>query len=369
MSETRAILEETCAKLFAKFEAPAVLRRVEETGDCTEVWAAVAEQGLDQIFSGGSDDPWRDACVVLKACGRHVLPAPLAETLMAGAVLADAGMEPMEGPLAFAEMRACSVSPAAIAEVQAAAPVATGNRLLDNIMGKVREQRPDLLAQPDVTLRDVPWGRAAQHIVTASSHEILVYRRKDAQVSPCQNVAREPRDVLDFATTEPVSIGRFGGPLPLVIGALMRAAQMAGCIEAVLAMTVQYARERQQFGKPIGSFQAIQHQLAILAGHAAAASRIVDAAFDRVAAGADIGTEAAFAKIRCGEAAGVAASIAHQTHGAIGFTDEHRLHYFTRRLWSWRSEFGSEAHWSAILGRQVAAAGADAYWPMVTAAG
>jgi acyl-CoA dehydrogenase len=109
--------------------------------------------------------------------------------------------------------------------------------------------------------------------------------------------------------------------------------------------------------------------LAILAGHSAAASRCVDAAFDRVAEGGDVGFEAAVAKIRCGEAAGVAASIAHQTHGAIGFTDEHRLHCYTRRLWSWRSEFGSEAYWSGVLGQRVAAAGADEFWPSVTGAG
>lgn len=337
MSEMRTILEDTCAKLFARFEEPAVLRRVEETGDCSDVWAAVAEQGLDQIFAGGSDDPWRDACVVLKACGRHVLPAPLAETLMAGAVLADARMEPVEGPLAFAEE-----------------PVVT------------RQRVPTVLSR-------LAWARAALHVISTSSHEVSVWRAADAAVTHEENVAREPRDTMDFTGGTPATIGTFSGSLPFAIGALVRAAQMAGCIEAVLAMTVSYARERQQFGKPIGSFQSIQHQLAIMAGHSAAASRIVDAAFDRIAeTNGDpevLMDEAAFAKIRTGEAAGVAASIAHQTHGAIGFTDEHRLHYYTRRLWSWRSEFGSEAHWSAILGRRVAAAGGDGFWPLVTAAG
>lgn len=335
MSEMRTILEDTCAKLFARFEDPAVLRRVEETGDCSDVWAAVAEQGLDQIFGGGSDDPWRDACVVLKACGRHVLPAPLAETLMANALLEQVGLEPMAGPLAFAE----------------ASP-----------------------SHPQKHCENVAWGRNARHAVTIADGEMTVWSIEKANVTAQLGVSREPRDTLAFAGAAAVQ----KVPFPSsewesyweCYGALMRAAQLAGCIEAVLAMTVSYARERQQFGKPIGSFQAIQHQLAILAGHSAAASRIVDAAFDRIAEGArDIHFEAAVAKIRCGEAAGVAASIAHQTHGAIGFTDEHRLHYYTRRLWSWRSEFGSEAHWSAILGRRVAQAGADGFWPLVTAAG
>jgi acyl-CoA dehydrogenase len=76
----------------------------------------------------------------------------------------------------------------------------------------------------------------------------------------------------------------------------------------------------------------------------------------------------AAAKIRAGEAAGKVAEIAHQVHGAIGFTHEHSLHRLTRRLWSWRDEFGTESHWSRELGRAVMAAGVDALWPMITAA-
>jgi alkylation response protein AidB-like acyl-CoA dehydrogenase len=75
----------------------------------------------------------------------------------------------------------------------------------------------------------------------------------------------------------------------------------------------------------------------------------------------------AAAKIRAGEAAGAVAEIAHQVHGAIGFTEEHSLHYLTRRLWSWRDEFGHEGFWAAELGRRVAEAGPDQLWPLITA--
>jgi acyl-CoA dehydrogenase len=73
------------------------------------------------------------------------------------------------------------------------------------------------------------------------------------------------------------------------------------------------------------------------------------------------------AKVRVGEAAGAGCSIAHQTHGAIGFTYEHSLHFSTRRLWSWRAEFGAEGVWAAELGRRAAARGADQLWADVTA--
>ena len=71
--------------------------------------------------------------------------------------------------------------------------------------------------------------------------------------------------------------------------------------------------------------------------------------------------------IRTGEAAGIGAGLAHQAHGAIGFTYEHSLHFATRRLWSWRAEFGSESRWAQHLGRKVAARGADRLWTELTA--
>ncbi len=141
---------------------------------------------------------------------------------------------------------------------------------------------------------------------------------------------------------------------------------MAGGLEYLLAQTVQYVSERKQFGRPIGSFQAIQHQLALLAGHTAAAG-IASATAFRAADRGDARFEIAVAKVRTGEAAGLGAGIAHQCHGAIGFTYEHSLHFVTRRLWSWRAEFGAESHWAAEIGKDVAQRGADALWPSLTA--
>ena len=140
---------------------------------------------------------------------------------------------------------------------------------------------------------------------------------------------------------------------------------MAGAIESLLQQCVRYSTERRQFGRPIGNFQAIQHNLAVLAGHAAAASIAAERAFAAADSG-NLAFHVAAAKIRAGEAAGIAAGLAHAVHGAIGFTYEHSLHFATRRLWSWRAEFGGESHWSAELGRHVTARGADLLWPDLT---
>jgi acyl-CoA dehydrogenase len=141
---------------------------------------------------------------------------------------------------------------------------------------------------------------------------------------------------------------------------------MAGALDWCLEQSVRYATERKQFGRPIGNFQVIQQNLAVLAGHVAASGIAAESAF-RAADRGHARFEVAVAKIRVGEAAGVGAGIAHQTHGAIGFTYEHALHFATRRLWSWRAEFGSESAWARELGHAVAARGADALWADLTA--
>ena len=109
----------------------------------------------------------------------------------------------------------------------------------------------------------------------------------------------------------------------------------------------------------------------MLAGEVAAATAVANGAMLAACEHGFVDQRAfqaiASAKVRCGEAANRGAAIAHQVHGAMGFTQEHRLHQFTRRLWSWRDEFGQESEWAIRLGRMVAAAGADKLWPSLTA--
>jgi acyl-CoA dehydrogenase len=147
----------------------------------------------------------------------------------------------------------------------------------------------------------------------------------------------------------------------------VRLQQIAGALEKILEQSVQYALDRVQFGRPIAKFQAVQHNLATLAGEVAAASAAANAAAEACAQPQIAMGQIAIAKVRGGEAAGTGAAIAHQVHGAMGFTYEHSLHHATRRLWSWREEFGNEAVWAARLGRMVAERGADELWPFITA--
>jgi acyl-CoA dehydrogenase len=185
-----------------------------------------------------------------------------------------------------------------------------------------------------------------------------------------QSPAGEPRDRLLFDGVPAIAV-----PCPVdvaqglvYLGALWRVAQMAGAMHTLLARTVDHARDRVQFGKPIGSFQAVQQQLALFAAEAAAAACAAQAAF-RSAARGTAHFEIAAAKLRANLAVETATAVAHQVHGAVGFTREHDLRHFTQRLLSWRSEFGNDRHWSEALGQAVISRGVDTFWADLTARG
>ena len=155
----------------------------------------------------------------------------------------------------------------------------------------------------------------------------------------------------------------------MLMGCTVRAVQSAAALGAILELALRYAGERVAFERPIAKFQAVQHNLARLAGEVSAAMAAAGSAADAIerAGRFDEGVflEAASAKIRCAEAAQEGAAIAHQVHGAIGFTKEHILHRFTLRLLGWRDDFGNESYWAAELGRHVARRSAGELWPLV----
>jgi len=307
------------------------------------MWAAVEESGFPLALApealGGSGASWADVCGVIRLAGRFNLPLPLPEAMLANWVLGAAGLAPASGAVSI---------------------VGAGSlRLQDGaVSGEALE---------------VPWGGAVPLVVAVTGGlepAVVLLPTEAASRSDDANTAAEPRATLLFQDVAPVA----RAPLPpgwpadvlLLGGAMVRAAQIAGALEGVLALATTYAGERIQFGKPIGSFQAIQHQVAVLAEHAAAAVMAAEAAF----AAADtriVRLQAIAAKICASEGAGIGAGVAHAVHGAIGFTHEHSLHLSTRRLWSWRSEFGSASAWSQRLGRAVCAAGPESFWPGVTA--
>jgi acyl-CoA dehydrogenase len=344
-----SLLADTVAKLFGALATKELIESAEKGAWPEKLWRALEEGGLTLPLvpegAGGAGGTWLDAHVGVRAAGRHTAPVPLAETIIASGLLSRAGLEVPFGPLTIAPVHANETLTLAR---RAGALTLSG------------------------TATGVPWGRHAGHVVTVADVDgrpsIALVATGGARIIEGANLAREPRDTLTFDAATVLAAAPAPGVTTDTIrlhGAMARAAQMAGGLDACLDQAVRYATERKQFGRPIGSFQAIQQNLAVLAGHVAASGIAAESAF-RAADRGDARFEIAVAKIRVGEAAGVGAGIAHQTHGAIGFTYEHALHFATRRLWSWRAEFGSESAWARELGAAVSARGADALWPDLT---
>ena len=350
-NELRTLLADTVTRLFTDLVTKELIESAERGVWPDKLWRALEEGGLTLPLvpesGGGAGGTWLDAHVVVRAAGHHAAPVPLAETIVASALLAGAGLEVPLGPLTLAPVHAD--------ETLTLARAGDGFRLRG-------------------TATRVPWGAAAGHVVALGEIDgramIALVARDAARATPDRNLALEPRDTLVFDGVPVVAGAPAGAGVSAETlrpyGALVRSAQMAGAIESLLQQCVRYSTERRQFGRPIGGFQAIQHNLAILAGHAAAASIAAERAFAAAESG-NLAFHVAAAKIRAGGAAGIAAGLAHAVHGAIGFTYEHSLHFATRRLWSWRAEFGGESYWSTELGRHVTARGADALWPDLTA--
>jgi alkylation response protein AidB-like acyl-CoA dehydrogenase len=224
----------------------------------------------------------------------------------------------------------------------------------------------------------VAWARHARHLVLcAGSGDAAFVALVDvaqAGVEAGSSLAGEPRDRVTLTAADAIACAAPGtgvdAAAAMRLGALLRACQMAGALERILEISLDYACNRVQFGRPIARFQAVQQELARLAGECAAAAAAAGAggsALARLGLAAESSARAAAAaKIRVGQAAGTGAAIAHQVHGAMGFSQEYQLQRFTRQLWSWRDDFGGETAWAQWLGRRVCAAGQAALWPELT---
>jgi acyl-CoA dehydrogenase len=346
---TGDLLRETARRVFRDHCDTAALRTADQGVWPAALWAAVENAGLHRALvpehAGGFGVSVTDALSLLRVAGEFALPVPLAETMLAGWLLAKAGLPVPEGPLTVSPVRG--------------------------------DEAVSLLGEGDTwqvsgSLTRVPWARNAAAMALLALRDevwrVVLIDRAAWSSKSGENVAREPRDTVELDGIALAS-ARTDVTLPVLraVGAAMRTQQIAGALTRLIEMATEYALGRVQFGRPIGKFQAVQQNLAVLAGQTAAAVAAADLAAEAVADGVRLLPIAA-GKARAGEAAGIGASIAHQVHGAIGFTFEHDLHFLTRRLWSWRDEFGRDVEWQRLLGRHMAKAGADWLWPEITAA-
>lgn len=319
---TADLIAESVDRLFLDECGPARIRAINGGTGADALWRTIEEAGFADSLTaearGGHGLGLRDIRAIPAACGRHGLAAPVMQTIVARAVLADAGVEVPSGLIAVAP-RAGAAGDGAIAASQVAG------------------------------------GLAAQWMVLDCGGESLLVPRAEVEFTPTGLYGSLQADVTWRGGADVVLF-----PCPvdwLAVMAGMLAAQMAGALEQVLSMTIRFANDRIQFGRPISKFQVIQHQISVMAEQVFAARMAADIC-TRADGHLPDATAAAIAKARIGEAAPLVCAIGHSIHGAIGITEEYDLQLYTRRLHEWRLAAGSEACWQARLGEAVLAADA-----------
>ncbi|WP_316198032.1 acyl-CoA dehydrogenase family protein [Bradyrhizobium sp. SZCCHNS2002] len=351
MAENDNIVVGTAERIFADLADAQTINHDKDGRWQAPLWQALSEAGLPLAWVpedlGGAGVDLADGFGVLAAAGRFAIPLPLAETMLAGWLLAEAKIASPEGEMTVA-------------------PARPQDTVVLDCDGRLTGR-----------CRGVPSAKAAKHVAVLAAGQdgpsIALVETAKLRIQGGLNLAFDGSDTVVFDNVEPLTLvpapDGFDQTSLMLMGSVVRSLQIAGALEQLLEISVKYAGERVAFEKPIAKFQAVQHNLAKLAGESAAALAAATSAADALAhaTGFDdaVFLEAAAAKIRCGEAAEKGAAIAHQVHGAIGFTTEHILHRFSLRALAWRDDFGSESYWAVELGKRIAARGADELWPLV----
>ena len=281
---------------------PAVVRELERGADAAALWAPLQDSGFVDSLLPDVGLGLSELLPMLLTMGYYALPVPLAQSMFARAVLHAAGIAPPVEPIALASFD----------------------------------------GQPRTHVAD---GATATWFLVQQGGDAGLVHRDAADLAPTGIHS----DLTVSLACAPVSMFALPAGTLRTIGAALHAAQMAGAMARVFDLTLQYANDREQFGRHIGKFQAIQHQISVMAEHVAAARMAAQIACcaqgwqpDRM--------QAAIGKFNASEAVTPVTSIAHAVHGAIGITEEYDLQCYTRRLHAWRMADGSERYWAREIG-------------------
>lgn len=329
-AELRRLVDEIGRRSFdAQLAGRARPERFDE-----RLWRNLAETGLARLTSTPELEAGpSELAIVLRGLARHACTVPIAETdLLAAWLSQTAGLPlPDDEPLTVATVDATAVD------------------------GRIRG-----------TAVDVPWTRAAHTIILAAkTSDALFVTQVDPgqlEILDGQNLAGEPRDrvTVDLPAGMFRKLGTAVHDELLRRGAWARCVQIVGALDVAAELSVAHTKARVQFGRPLAKFQSVQHALAAMAGEIEKARATATLA---VAAADDHGFDApqtdyavTVAKVVLGQTVGPVTTIAHQLHGAIGATAEHRLWRATMRAQSWITEFGTTNWHARRLGRIALAA-------------
>lgn len=308
-------------------------RSLPDTFDRT-AWHHLEDTGLTCLASAAdSGGGPTELAVVLRSLARHSVTVPLAETdLLGGWLASQAGV-----PVAPSEPLTVATGNANVADGRITATAAT-----------------------------VPYAADAESVLfmlrDGERRLVAAVRTDELSIRKGHNAGGEPRDTVavDRPTEDFIALDCAAETELTLRGAWARCVQTIGALDAAVEFSVAHTRERHQFGRPLSAFQTVQHILAGMAGEVERGRAATNLA---VAAAADYGFHSprteyavAVAKVALGRAVPTVVTAAHQLHGAIGVTIEHRLWLSTMRARSWIDEFGVTACYAMKLGRLTLAA-------------
>lgn len=348
MSEIRPILGDTVAKVMKDLCTKELITKAEKGVFPELLWKTLKELGVTAVGinedKGGSGGDLGDFMGLLKIAGYYAAPVPLAEHILSNLILSKSGLPISDEISTF------------------------------TLKNEIDFDQTDSGWVLTGKASYVPWARNAKTITIVGKTFENRYMIANVSLDKCkirqnENIAGDPRDEVLLNQVclneqEVIIIDNERASEFFDLATITRVMLMTGAMERTLELSVTYTKERTQFGRPIGKFQAVQQKLAVLAGETSASLSVADFIISNIDSNIS-SEEAAMAKIQLGDAAEAGCCIAHQVHGAMGFTDEHPLHQSTRRLWSWRDEFGTESRLAKKIGEKILDRSED-LWRFIT---
>ena len=332
-TDDQLLFRDTVRDLLAKECLPEQVRYawVDDDGRLREVWDALAEMGVLGVqvpeALGGLGLTELDLILLLEETGRVALPDPVVETAAVAGPLLGALTATPAGAVSDAGRDLAGHWASRVAAGQAVVAV----RLDDTPLVSHGADADLLLARAQAGLVAVPGDRVASV--------------PQASVDGARTLATVSWDPSDEIVLADGDAARALVGQALDRAALGTAAQLVGLAQQLLDLTVVYVKERQQFGVPIGSFQAVKHHLAdALLGLEFARPVVYAAAWSLATGQPDASRSASHAKAAAADAARLVGRQALQCHGAIGYTVEYDLHLFLKRVWALSEAFGSAGH-------------------------
>ena len=369
--EIQLLLKNTAREVLEK-ECPITLVRAmenDERGFTSELWQKMAELGwlglsIPEQY-GGQGMSFFDLAILLEEMGRFLVPGPFFSTVvLSSAIITEFGSDSQKSEILPKIANGDLISTIALTEPSATYE-SNGIQLTATKEGSNFVLNGTKLFVNDAQIADIILVVARTDAKGDESNGFTVFvvdkNTAGMTITPLDTIASDKQGEVTFETvtlSEDNVLGEIGKGWDIAkrvidLGSSAKCIEMLGGADRVLEMTVEYVKDRTQFGRPIGSFQAIQHHCANMATDVEGCRYVAYHAVWRISEGLEAQKEVSIAKAWVSDAYRRVCAIGHQSHGAIGFTKEYDLQLYTRRAKAQELAFGDSSYHREIVAQQL----------------